>query len=105
MVHAPRQTGKTTTLMALADRLTAEGRYAALHVSCEAASVFPDDVGEVVRGTWASIERAARHALPEPLRPPAAVETETAAFWRRSSIAGRRAALGPSCSSSTRSTL
>ena len=36
VVHAPRQTGKTTTLRSLARTLTAEGRYAALHFSCEA---------------------------------------------------------------------
>lgn len=35
VLHAPRQTGKTTTLRALARALTAEGRYAALHFTCE----------------------------------------------------------------------
>jgi len=35
VVHAPRQTGKTTTLLALAQALTAGGRHAALHFSCE----------------------------------------------------------------------
>jgi len=37
-VHGPRQIGKTTALMGLAEELTAEGRYAALHVSCEDAA-------------------------------------------------------------------
>ena len=36
VVHAPRQTGKTTTMKALARHLTEEGRYAGLHFSCEA---------------------------------------------------------------------
>lgn len=35
VVHAPRQSGKTTTLMALAQSLTDAGQYAALHFSCE----------------------------------------------------------------------
>lgn len=35
VVYAPRQTGKTTTLMALAESLTAGGKYAALHFTCE----------------------------------------------------------------------
>jgi predicted AAA+ superfamily ATPase len=34
VVH-PRQTGKTTTLRALAEELTAAGEHAALHFSCE----------------------------------------------------------------------
>jgi hypothetical protein len=36
-VHAPRQTGKTTALRTLSRHLTAEGRCAALTVSCERA--------------------------------------------------------------------
>jgi hypothetical protein len=35
VLHAPRQTGKTTVLRALAEQLTASGRYAALYFSCE----------------------------------------------------------------------
>jgi DNA polymerase III delta prime subunit len=70
VVHAPRQTGKTTTMRALARQLTAEGRHAALHFSCEVARAFPDDVGAAERAVWDSIERAARHELPEHLQPP-----------------------------------
>src|SRR5262249_20864381 len=43
VVHAPRQTGKTTALRALAQNLTAAGRFAALHVSCEAGQAAGDD--------------------------------------------------------------
>ena len=35
-IHAPRQTGKTTTIRALAADLTASGRFAAVVFSCEA---------------------------------------------------------------------
>lgn len=42
VVHAPRQTGKTTSLQALAAELVAEGEYAALCVSCESASAKAD---------------------------------------------------------------
>ncbi|HEX3473699.1 MAG TPA: hypothetical protein VHT91_01595 [Kofleriaceae bacterium] len=35
VLHAPRQTGKTTILQGLADELTAAGRYAAVWVSAE----------------------------------------------------------------------
>jgi hypothetical protein len=70
VVHAPRQTGKTTTMRAFARHLTAEGHHAALHFSCEVARAFPDDVGAAERAVWDSIEKAARNELPEALRPP-----------------------------------
>lgn len=43
VVHAPRQTGKTTTLRILARELTAAGKYAALYLTCEAGEVAQDD--------------------------------------------------------------
>jgi hypothetical protein len=71
VVHAPRQTGKTTTLFALAQDLTAEGRYAALYFSCETAEVAGDDYGSAERLVLAAIRReAARQELPPELRPP-----------------------------------
>jgi hypothetical protein len=45
LVHAPRQTGKTTTLAALASTLTSDGEHVALHFSCERAEVAGDDYG------------------------------------------------------------
>ncbi len=57
-------------MRSLARHLTSEGRHAALHFSCEVARAFPDDVGAAERAVWASIEKAARDELPEPLRPP-----------------------------------
>jgi hypothetical protein len=41
VVHAPRQTGKTTALRALAAELTTSGRYAALVLSMEAGQGTP----------------------------------------------------------------
>ncbi len=38
VVHAPRQTGKTTAMLALAKQLTENGRYAAIMVSAEVGS-------------------------------------------------------------------
>jgi hypothetical protein len=43
IVHAPRQTGKTTALSALAQELTAQGRRVALMISCERAVAAGDD--------------------------------------------------------------
>jgi hypothetical protein len=71
VVHAPRQTGKTTTLHAIARGLTAEGRYAALHFSCEVGEPAGDDFAEAQRAVLSSLARSAEIDLPPSLRPPA----------------------------------
>ena len=69
VVHAPRQTGKTTALRGLARKLLDEGRYAALTFSCEAGAVFPDAIGDAEAVVLDEI-RLEANALPESLRPP-----------------------------------
>lgn len=69
VVHAPRQTGKTTTLIAFAKQLTAVGTYAALYFTVEAAKVAIDDVGMAEAIILSQIRDAAL-SLPEELRPP-----------------------------------
>jgi hypothetical protein len=71
VVHAPRQTGKTTTLMALARELTAEGRHVALHFSCEQAEVTGDDYGAAGLSILTAIRSAAENErLGSELMPP-----------------------------------
>ena len=70
VLHAARQVGKTTTMRTLAQALTAEGTYAALHTSCEAGQAAGDDVDRAVTALLETIEMDARHQLPEALRPP-----------------------------------
>jgi hypothetical protein len=70
VLHAPRQTGKTTTLRALAKTLTAEGRYAALHFTCEEASIAGADYGAAMRALLDALRVTAEDALPAELRPP-----------------------------------
>ncbi len=74
VVHAPRQTGKTTTLRALAEKLTAAGRHAALHFSCEAGEVAGDDYGAAEDIVLATLAGNAS-VLPPELRPPPWPET------------------------------
>ena len=62
VVHAPRQTGKTTTLSALARQLTAEGRVVALRFSCERGEASEDDYGAAELQVLGAIRRAAREA-------------------------------------------
>jgi len=69
-VHAPRQTGKTTAIRALAEELTASGRYAALYSSCEVAEAAGDDFGEAQRAILANLRLNAGLFLPAELQPP-----------------------------------
>lgn len=70
VVHAPRQSGKTTTLRAIAADLTAGGRFTALHFSCEAARAFPDNPAAAHSTILDEIRIRAGIALPAELRPP-----------------------------------
>ncbi|MGP3930252.1 ATP-binding protein [Nonomuraea sp. KM88] len=71
VLHAPRQTGKTTTLGALASELTAEGDTAALLFSCERAKAAGDDYAAAESLLLDSLREAAeRTGWPEELLPP-----------------------------------
>ncbi|NEP19914.1 MAG: AAA family ATPase [Leptolyngbya sp. SIO4C1] len=70
VLHAPRQTGKTTAMLALAQQLTASGQYTAIMLSVEVGAPYPDDVNaaeQAILGEW---QRAASFMLPLDLRPP-----------------------------------
>lgn len=69
VLHAPRQTGKTTSVRTLAQALTAEERYAALSVSCETGQAARGRLEEGVAAVLTALHLAARE-LPEELRPP-----------------------------------
>lgn len=70
VIHAPRQTGKTTAMLALAKQLTATGRFAAVMVSAEVGSPFSYDAGKAELAILASWRRAIRVRLPADLHPP-----------------------------------
>ena len=71
ILHAPRQTGKTTLLDNLARKLTAEGRYTGIRFSIERSRPFSKDVAASNRAVLSSLRGMAESVLPEPLRPPA----------------------------------
>jgi hypothetical protein len=48
VIHAPRQTGKTSCLLALRDYLNKQGRYYAVSVNVEAGQAFRNRVEEVI---------------------------------------------------------
>lgn len=63
VLHAPRQTGKTTMLMALRDRLNAQGEYIALYVNVEAGQAFRNQVDKVLQTTIACIANELKHVV------------------------------------------
>ena len=55
VVHAPRQTVKTTAMLASAQQLTATRRYAAVMLSAEVGSAFNNDPSAAelaILGAW-----------------------------------------------------
>jgi hypothetical protein len=70
VVHAPRQVGKTTSLIALGHELTREGHYAAVLLSMEVGAGFPDDTGAAELAILDAWRGTARSRLPAPLQPP-----------------------------------
>jgi hypothetical protein len=71
VLHAPRQTGKTTSLAALAQTLTAEGRYAALLTSCEAGQLAGSNLETGISAVLETLLQDAKISLPRELQPPA----------------------------------
>ena len=70
VLHAPRQTGKTTAMLSLAQQLTATGNYTAVMVSVEVGSAFNHDPGAAelaILGTWYDTISI---RLPKELQPP-----------------------------------
>ena len=55
ILHAPRQTGKTSCLLALRDYLNEQGDYIAVYANVEAGQAARNDVREVVLSTMATI--------------------------------------------------
>lgn len=70
VVHAPRQSGKTTCFQALARALTAEGRYAALLTTCETGQTLGPDPDGAIAAVLDTLRQDADESLPEELRPP-----------------------------------
>jgi len=70
VLHAPRQSGKTTLIRTLAKKLTAEGKFAALAFSCEAAEVAQDDYVVAQQTILGRLREKATQDLPEKMRPP-----------------------------------
>ena len=63
VLHAPRQTGKTSTLLALADRLNRGGEYRCLYMNVEAGQAMREDVGGAVATVLSEMASRASEVL------------------------------------------
>ncbi|WP_055074266.1 ATP-binding protein [Pseudanabaena sp. 'Roaring Creek'] len=79
VIHAPRQTGKTTAMMSLAQELTASGRYTSVMLSLEVGAVFSDDVGAAELAILDEWKQSIRFRLPRELQPQQWLEADAGA--------------------------
>ena len=63
VLHAPRQTGKTSALLALQDLLNDEGRFSCAYVNVEGGQTAREDVARVVRAVLSELAARADDAL------------------------------------------
>ncbi len=75
VVHAPRQTGKTTLFRSLADRLSRSGKFAAVYSSCEMGYSADGNVDYTVEGVVSAID-VHSSLLPDEQAPPDPVDFE-----------------------------
>jgi hypothetical protein len=70
VLHAPRQSGKTTAMLALARELTAAGRHVAALVSVEVGAPFSDDPHAAEQAILSAWRGTLSWQLPLALQPP-----------------------------------
>ena len=63
VLHAPRQTGKTSALLALRDRLNAGEVFRCAYVNVEGGQAAREDVDGAMRAILSALARSARHSL------------------------------------------
>ncbi|MCY4076284.1 MAG: ATP-binding protein [Acidobacteria bacterium] len=62
VLHAPRQTGKTSALLALRDELNAAGEVRCAYVNVEVGQTAREDVAAGMRAILSALASGARHA-------------------------------------------
>jgi len=63
VLHGPRQTGKTSALLALRDALNADDEYRCAYVNVEGGQSAREDVGAAMRAILSALARSARETL------------------------------------------
>jgi len=81
VLHAPRQTGKSTSMLELARQLTESGNYTSVMVSMEVGATFSDDVGMAENAVLDEWKESIRFQLPIELHP---------SSWKTDASVGQR---------------
>ncbi len=76
VLHAPRQTGKTTAMLTLAQELTSSGQWTAVLLSVEVGSAFNADPNAAELAILEEWQTSAMWQLPTDLQPPPWPESE-----------------------------
>ncbi|MEA2060133.1 MAG: ATP-binding protein [Thermodesulfobacteriota bacterium] len=63
VLHAPRQTGKTSSMLALVDYLNHQGQYRALYCNVETAQTAREDVARGIKNILSVLSYSAEHGL------------------------------------------
>ena len=63
VLHAPRQTGKTSALLALMEKLNGSGRYRCVYVNVETGQSAREDVGAAMRAILGQLASEAEYVL------------------------------------------
>ena len=63
VLHAPSQTGKTSTLLALQALLNAEGKYRCLYVNVETGHAAGEDTARAMQAVLGQVASRSRHIL------------------------------------------
>ncbi len=81
ILHAPRQTGKTTLMLQLMENLNQEGKYITLYVNVEAAQAWRNHIAEVNQTIINEFQLKAEINLPKEFQPsPRCFEGNTNSF-------------------------
>jgi hypothetical protein len=77
VLHAPRQVGKTTAMLTIAQELTAQGKYTAVMASVEVGATFSDNPLAAQKEILRAWDDGIRFWLPPELHPPEWMHCET----------------------------
>jgi hypothetical protein len=77
VLHAPRQVGKTTAMLTIAQELTAQGKYTAVMASVEVGATFSGNPPAAQKEILRAWDDGIRFWLPPELQPPEWMHCET----------------------------
>ena len=81
VLHAPRQTGKTTCLLALADYLNREGKYRCLYCNVEVAQAAREDVEAGIKAICVELSLKAKYYPLKIFRQEETIDDWTVTIW------------------------